>query len=930
MRSFVQVLTTPTADTPGTTLVLHFDSKRYIIGSLAEGTQRACVQMGARLLKVSECFVTGRTEWQNTGGLIGMLLTLADSSHASQAAAKEEAVKRIRSKAKREGYLEDEEKMRQLEEDAKRATDTTLNIFGPPNLNHTLATARRFVFRKGMPVNAHEIRDDAPADDWAPMWADENIKVWAMSVSPDVGSSKPNGKKRSIDEVDGEREASVVPDDELSPKDRDYLSAKAVVSEMFDSSWRLDTLHETPLAAVRLPAELFVRNPQTNKISKYIGPLPGAVGEQPDPDQIVLVRKPWPGALVEKLPHTEPAKESISYIIRNHMQRGKFNPKRAMELKVPKGFAWSQLTKGENVENTEGQTITPEMVLEPSRVGGGLAVVDLPSAEYIDNLVARAEWKEPKVMEGVGAIVWICGKGVAMDSRLHAFMKEFEHLQHIVSSSEYCPNHIALDSVAASTVRLKQVDPDRYTVPVHDAADGKSTYGGGNNFLTTREKHPLPKGVHIAARGHEVQLEPTIEYQTKTEVAPLNIAETISETPQDVLAEAAKSQEAAKVVSDELRTWIDSLPPGAADAEVITLGTGSALPSKYRNVSATLVTVPGWGNILLDCGENTLGQLRRVYGEQALKQIWQDLKIIVISHMHADHHLGTASVIKAWYEQVHNSQPAPPASPRITADYGELDWPSVFNGQNRLAVVAEAAMQNWLEEYSAVEDYGYSRLAPLNLSAVRFFSRTSQSTLSWYIPPSQLKNLSHQAYNARLEQNYIDPALIGLSDIQAASVKHCHGARATSLTLNTGFKVSYSGDCRPCKAFWQIGKDSTVCIHEATFDDELQGDAEAKQHSTTSEALHVAQNMNAKACVLTHFSQRYQKVPVLERADAQDAPAAGRYELPSNPSRFGSNGGPPEAVKFKLNSDMKVCVAFDYMRVRVGDIGHMEKFTPAL
>jgi ribonuclease Z len=331
-------------------------------------------------------------------------------------------------------------------------------------------------------------------------------------------------------------------------------------------------------------------------------------------------------------------------------------------------------------------------------------------------------------------------------------------------------------------------------------------------------------------------------------------------------------------------------------------------------------------------------------------------------------------VIKSWYEQVHNSQPAPPASPRNAAESGELDWESVFNGQNRLAIVAEPAMLNWLEEYAAVEDYGYSRLAPLNLNPVRSTAWAPSSTLSWYIPPAQLKNLSPSAHSARMRQHRIDPSLIGLSDIQAAQVKHCHGARATSLTLSTGFKVSYSGDCRPSKVFSHIGKGSTVCIHEATFDDELQGDAEAKNHSTTSEALTVAQDMGAKACVLTHFSQRYQKVPVLERAEQpveaavngnedvtmeddgtaeesvnaddslegpiEDAAAptfpdqetfgsGQQYELPSNKSRQ-VESGPPEAVKFKLNSDMKVCVAFDYMRVKVGDIGHMEKFTPAL
>lgn len=920
------------------------------------------------MLKTSECFLTGRTEWSNTGGLIGMILTLADSSASSLSASVEENIKRVRVKAKKEGYADDPEKMKKAEDEARRVADNTLNIFGPPNLNHTLATARRFVFRKGMPLNVHEIRDDClPAegikeeDKWAPLWADDNIKVWAMSISPSTSKSSPtNGKKRSIDEVyAGEKAQSTIVDADLTPQDRDYLTVKAVVSEMFNSSWRLDTLHETPLSEVRLPATMFIRNSNTNKVEKYTGPLPG---DNPPPaaDVKVLVRKPWPGALVESLPPTQPAKEAVSYIIRNHTQRGKFNPKRAMDLKVPKGMAWSALTKGESVVNDDGETITPEMVLGASRVGGGMAVIDLPTVDYIDSLISRPEWREHKVMEGVGAVFWICGKDVAMDPRLHSFMQEMKHLEHIVSSADYCPNHIALDSVAASTVRLKQVDPDRYGVPVHDTADGATTYGGNNNFLTVREKHPLPEKVHIAARGQVVQLEPAIDFLTKDAIPDLNIQEAIAEMPQDVMEEAVKAQEAIKAPSEELKAWIASLPPGAQDAEVTTLGTGSALPSKYRNVSATLVGVPDWGNILLDCGENTLGQLRRVFTAPELKQVLQDLKIIVISHMHADHQLGTTAVIKAWYAEVHNSLPAAPLSPSNETP----DWQTVFEGQNRLSIISEPAMQNWLAEYSSVEDYGYSRLAPLSLTPNNF-QKGWKSRLSWFIPPSQLKYLPQKEYHDRLNAYVIPNSLLNLADIQAVSVKHCHGARAVSITLPSGFKVSYSGDCRPSKAFSEIGKGSTVCIHEATFDDELQGDAEAKNHSTTSEALGVAQGMGAKSCVLTHFSQRYQKVPVLERGEGEDvmkdvpmddAPVeeeedvgGGMVEedvtaptLPAQPETESSGVGKqyelppkkgataPEAVKFKLNSDMKVCVAFDYMRVKVGDIGVMEKFTPAL
>lgn len=989
MRSFVQVLTTPTADTAGTTLLLHFDNKRYVIGSLAEGTQRACVQMGARLLKVSECFLTGRTEWKNTGGLIGMLLTLADSSAASQASSLEDALKRARSKAKRLGIQDDPEKMQQLEEEAKQ-TSNTLSIYGPPNLNHTLATARRYVFRKGMPVNIHEISGGSEKkpiqeyDEWDPFWADENVKVWAMSISP----SKPDGskltppatispRKRSIDEVYAEENGtSAASENEFTAEEQNYLTVKAVVSEMFDSAWRLDTLYETPLSEVKLPATIFIRNSETNKIEKYTGPVPGK-GHVPDPSIKVLVRKPWPGALVESLPPTQPAKEAVSYIFRNHMQRGKFHPERAKALKVKPGPDYANLAKGESVKNKDGDIITPEMVLDPSRVGGGMAIVDLPGPEYIDNLISRPEWHEPKVMEGVGAIMWICGKDVAADSRLHTFMQEFKHLEHVVSSPDYCPNNISLDSAAAATVRLRQVDPERYSVPVHDAESNDDTqpYGGNSSFKSKRASISLPNGVHLARRGHTIQLEPAIEVQTREVIAPLQIPETAADIPKEVMEEAVKSQEATKAPDEETQTWLDSLPYDAKDAEIITLGTGSALPSKYRNVSATLVRVPGWGNILLDCGENTLGQLKRVFTADEMKQILQDLKMIVISHMHADHQLGTTSVVKAWYEEVHGSQPAPPTDP--TAPEGN-DFKSIFANERRLAIVAETAMLFWLAEYSAVEDYGHSRLAPLNLSPADTY-HGRRSKLGWFVPSTDLKDRSWEDAGAVIAQNTFSPSLINLRDIQCVGVKHCHGARAVSITLPSGFKVSYSGDCRPSRPFAQIGKRSTVCIHEATFDDELQGDAEAKNHSTTSEALNIAQMMRAKACVLTHFSQRYQKVPVLERGEGEpevvedvpmtedggvdgavestspddgleglleDAAATfpdqetsdnggKKYDLPSKRSNFTNGalvpaGGPPESVRFKLTSDMKVCVAFDYMRVKVGDIWKQEKFTPAL
>lgn len=81
------------------------------------------------------------------------------------------------------------------------------------------------------------------------------------------------------------------------------------------------------------------------------------------------------------------------------------------------------------------------------------------------------------------------------------------------------------------------------------------------------------------------------------------------------------------------------------DARVTLLGTGSAMPSKYRSVSAILVRAPRT-SLLLDCGEGSYGQLLRACGgPEAVARVLSNLRVLVISHMHADHHMGTLRVL---------------------------------------------------------------------------------------------------------------------------------------------------------------------------------------------------------------------------------------------------------------------------------------------
>jgi ribonuclease Z len=114
-------------------------------------------------------------------------------------------------------------------------------------------------------------------------------------------------------------------------------------------------------------------------------------------------------------------------------------------------------------------------------------------------------------------------------------------------------------------------------------------------------------------------------------------------------------------------------------SELIILGTGSAMPSKYRNVSGmmlfnveTRAAVSSqsacYGHVLLDCGEGTYGQMWNVCKSMALESapktqktelrhlenglsvlnnVLKAIQVVWISHKHADHLLGLPQVLSA-------------------------------------------------------------------------------------------------------------------------------------------------------------------------------------------------------------------------------------------------------------------------------------------
>jgi ribonuclease Z len=223
-------------------------------------------------------------------------------------------------------------------------------------------------------------------------------------------------------------------------------------------------------------------------------------------------------------------------------------------------------------------------------------------------------------------------------------------LQHFIADPEDYANDAFFTSAAWNTVQLSLIDEDVFPFPY---------VGYGSSRF---EADALPPNTSFLVPNLQVKMHPAGQAEV---VANHEKDRSMPNNPQAI--EAARTEvfesdnmepyvkaclEARDAVSRDPRSQTPRRFAGD-DIVVTTLGTGSALPSKYRNVSATYLDIPDSGGILLDCGEGTLGQLRRRFGPDGMRDIYRDLKMIFISHMHADHHLGLHAILEDRFRVSH-------------------------------------------------------------------------------------------------------------------------------------------------------------------------------------------------------------------------------------------------------------------------------------
>jgi ribonuclease Z len=102
--------------------------------------------------------------------------------------------------------------------------------------------------------------------------------------------------------------------------------------------------------------------------------------------------------------------------------------------------------------------------------------------------------------------------------------------------------------------------------------------------------------------------------------------------------------------------------------------------------------------------------------------------------------------------------------------------------------------------------------------------------------------------------------------ITSIDVDHCPGSAGCVCEVDGGFRIAYSGDRTVTDEFASSVGHCDLLIHEATLSDDLIDSAILKKHSTLSQAIQTGKDANAKFVILTHFSQRFPKVPVFGTA----------------------------------------------------------------
>uniref|UniRef100_A0A2P2I5M8 ribonuclease Z n=1 Tax=Hirondellea gigas TaxID=1518452 RepID=A0A2P2I5M8_9CRUS len=590
---------------------------------------------------------------------------------------------------------------------------------------------------------------------------------------------------------------------------------------------------------------------------------------------------------------------AVAYICTLVPWAGKLMPELCVKAGVPPGPLLAKLKAGKDVTLPDGRIVLSQDVKTPDQPGLTFLVVEAPSEGHLESLVVNQTLAALQVNDQLKApniIVHFTATSVMQDPRYQEWMSKFPctttHLA--INDGNSCMGSV---EVHRMQMKLRYLEPTLFpeladtSVPYASTTNASMINGGKEINADGSEASALKKDIltDIKQINTDSSGKLMINKDTATGVNEINSGSSETsglkndssnlkiESRHSSADDKARDSDINNEVSNQSNTnMVDcikgvtlmtyhlrpntrmdrsncpiidravimkeiaeteclqkqpdalSCDPEQQQFPVITfLGTGCSQPSKSRNMSGILVQVREESYMLLDCGEGTYGQMVRLFGHSVTADILTKLTGVYVSHKHPDHHMGLIGILLNRRRALHGK------GLEVTP----------------LPLLAPGKISSYLTSF-------HRHFEPL-ADNYKFLSNEHFLENSRSFPAQEKAALCQR---------------LGIADIMTCYVVHCYQAFGLSITTETGKTLVYSGDTRPCERLIQLGMNCDILIHEATLADDMNDLALKKKHSTTNDALEIANAMRAKHVILTHFSQRYSKVPMpLNKTDEEVA-----------------------------------------------------------
>lgn len=279
-----------------------------------------------------------------------------------------------------------------------------------------------------------------------------------------------------------------------------------------------------------------------------------------------------------------------------------------------------------------------------------------------------------------------------------------------------------------------------------------------------------------------------------------------------------------------------------AEIKIQFLGTSSAVPTKDRGLSCTLVRFEN-ELIFFDCGEGV--QRAAIAGGIGFNKPGS----VYITHMHGDHVVGLLGLL-------------------LTMAMNRRETPLLVYGPEGIIEFVQAN-QELLKFGLTYPVYGKivrrGKVFDSKTSKYRVYAEKSQHSTRAYAYVLEEKDKPGR-FNPKKAISLGVPEGPLWGKLQRGGAVTLPGSKKRVFPKDVlgkarkGIRIGISGDTRPNPLLEKFFHGCDVLVFDSTYGDDHRVNALENLHSTSREAARLAKRARVKLLLLTHFSARYQDV----------------------------------------------------------------------